>query len=129
MTYAAASAMRRSASLKGRIESSAYAHDQGIQWVDRNLPALCATPEWVTAWTSARADAIEVGDMDRDLGTLNNVITDDMIDAAVAALVEQAPDSPEQTLAKQLADLQTVVAQQAVVIEQLQAERATEAPA
>jgi len=120
MTYAAASLMRRSASLKGRIESSAYAHDQTMQWVDRNIATLVVNADWVQAWTTAFTAAITDGDMDRDLGISNSVITDDMIDTAIQALVTQqaseaatAQSATEQKIAdltQQVADLTQQVA-------------------
>lgn len=112
MTLIAASNMRRSASLKGRVESAALAHGLSIQWVDRNIAALCATPTWVTAWAAAYQQAISVGDLGTDLGARMDVIKDEDIDAAVADLADKQPDdtTSQASLAQQVADLTAKVA-------------------
>lgn len=129
MTYAAASDMRRSASLKGRIESAASAHGQGIAWVDQNIAALCATDGWAAKWRQARMDAFEDGDDNRDIGVSINVITDDMIDTAITGLLDNAsaPDQPTAANVQTIAMLQLQVQQLQATVDDLKAQAATPA--
>jgi hypothetical protein len=87
MTLAAASDMRRDPALKGRIESAALANGQTIQWVDRNIAALCANTAWATKWADFKTAAAQVGDLNPNVGIRTDVIGDDDIDAAVKQLV------------------------------------------
>lgn len=87
MTLAAASDMRRDPDLKGRIESAALANGQNIQWVDRNIAALCANDTWATKWADFKAAAALVGDLKPNVGIRTDVIGDDDIDTAVKQLV------------------------------------------
>jgi hypothetical protein len=96
MTLAAASDMRRDPALKGRIESAALAHGQSIQWVDRNIAALCANDEWATKWAAFRMAAAMAGDLSPNIGVRTDVIGDDDIDTAVAQLIT-AQASPADT--------------------------------
>lgn len=89
MTLAAASDMRRDPDLKGRIESAALAQGQSIQWADRNVAALCANPDWAQKWADFRASAAANGDLKPNIGIRTDVISDDDIDTAVQALVDQ----------------------------------------
>jgi len=129
VTYAAASDMRRSASLKGRIESAASAHGQTIQWVDRNIAALCATADWATKWDEATMAAFNDRDFKRDIGININVITDDMIDEAITGLitVEPAPDQPTAANVQTMAMLQLQVQQLQATVDDLRTVQATTA--
>lgn len=135
MTLDASASMRRSPSLKFRIEASASAHGQDDTWVDRNLRTLAADPTWISKWATAAADAAAVGDNSPNLGVRTDVISDDMIDTAVAALIEQQGQQPSPT-DQQLAALAEQVQLQAQTIQtlqqtvtMLQAAAATETPA
>lgn len=121
MTLDAAAQMRKSPSLKRRIESAAYSHEppQTTAWVDQCVKDMCATPEWATAWMEAWTTAVEDGDVNRDLGINRNVITDEMIESAVGAQVDkQQPPTPEPAvsqadyvaLAAEVADLKAQLA-------------------
>lgn len=87
MTLAAASDMRRDPDLKGRIESAALANGQTIQWVDRNIAAMCANTDWAQKWADFKAAAALVGDLKPNVGVRTDVIGDDDIDTAVKQLI------------------------------------------
>lgn len=112
MTLDAAAQMRKSASLKGRIESAALAQGKSLQWVDRSIAALCATPEWLSVWAVAYGEAAADGDPGANLGIRQSVISDDMIETAVKALVDR---DDEPTTLEPLAPLEELVALAATV--------------
>ena len=128
MTLDAAAQMRRSPSLKQRIESAAYAQGQSMQWVDRNIAAICATPEWATVWSQAWADETADGIQNPDVGSRRSIVTDDMIEAAVEDVVKKTTEAADAD-ATALAALQAQMQQQAAQIADLQAALAQQAPA
>lgn len=87
MTLNAGLEMRKSASLKGRVETVAYDKGQTMQWVDKNYPVLCASADWRTAWSDAPLYNPD-GSM-TDPGARDDVIKDADIATAVQALIDQ----------------------------------------
>jgi hypothetical protein len=121
MTLNAGLEMRKSASLKGRVEGAAFVAtpSQGIQWVDKWYPQIVATKEWADAW--AKAPTQNPDGSKTDPGARGDVITDAMITSAVQALIgQQAKDADaEQTAQDQrIAELEQKVADLQKVIEQ-----------
>lgn len=112
MTLNAGLEMRKSASLKGRVESAAYDKGQTMQWVDKNYPALCAAAEWREAWSAAplyNPDGTKT-----DAGARDDVIKDEDIDTAVQALIDQqAQDAATEQAAQdqRIAELEAKVAE------------------
>lgn len=127
MTLNAGLEMRKSASLKGRVETVAYDKGQTMQWVDKNYPGLCASSDWRKAWSDAplyNPDGTQT-----DPGARDDVISDSMIATAVQALIDQqAKDTTaEQDAADQrIAELEAKVAELQKVVEQATATAATE---
>jgi hypothetical protein len=78
--------MTNSGSLRNRILAAAARAGKDTAWTNTNLYALCATEGWDTAWAAAKsaADAINANP---DTGIRTDVITDDMITAAVQELL------------------------------------------
>lgn len=110
MTLNAGLEMRKSASLKGRVETVAYDKGQTMQWVDKNYPVLCASADWRAAWSDAPLYNPD-GSM-TDPGARDDVIKDEDIASAVEALVaEQA----QTTTAEQTAQGQRITELEATV--------------
>lgn len=121
MTLNAGLEMRKSASLKGRVEGAAFlaTPSQGIQWVDKWYPQIVATKEWTDAWT--KAPTYNPDGSKTDPGARDDVISDPMITRAVQALIDQqAQDAATEQAAQdqRIAELEAKVAEMQKVIEQ-----------
>lgn len=86
MTYAALAAMNTSGTLRNRIIAAAA--EEGIPNPDTQVQAymwkIIARPDWKARWTDAIVNYTDV--YNPDIGARPDVITDEMIKAAVIAV-------------------------------------------
>jgi hypothetical protein len=82
--------MSNSGSLRGRILAAAAIDGKDQKWANENLTAICATTGWDTAWAAGVAGGLTYN---QDTGVRPDVITDEMIQAAVAARIADEQES------------------------------------
>lgn len=92
MSYKSVVEMAGSASLISRIAACAAAEgiDQPLQWAQQNVWKVCASPGWDDAWDQAVNQASRTR-FNPDTGIREDVITDEMILAAVQPIKPQQP--------------------------------------
>lgn len=91
MSYQSMVAMAASQSLITRCTAAAAAaglRQPPLPWVQQNIWRIVATGGWDQRWDDAIAT--QSADVNPDTGMRSDVITDDMIRAAVAPLVDEA---------------------------------------
>lgn len=79
--------MSTSSSLRARIAAAAAQQVREAGWVGNYLTQICASDGWDTSWAAARNDPHR-GNFNPDTGCRTDVISDEMITAAVTALIE-----------------------------------------
>jgi hypothetical protein len=80
--------MTASGSLRGRIFAAATQAGKDAAWVNANISTILAADGWEAAWSAAKC-AADATNFNPDTGIRTDVITDDMITAAVASLIAQ----------------------------------------
>jgi len=86
--------MYESQSLRGRIRACSVRLGQDQVWFNNNSYDVVASPGWDTAWATGKLGGIN---FNPDTGIRTDVITDDMINSAVQAILDKQTTSTPTT--------------------------------